>query len=410
MKESGTYIMLLDEIRLQGKSISETARKTGMARNTIRKYLKEGECVHKLKGTRKPSKLDPYKRLIGEMLGQGIYNCQVMLRRLKEDGYGGSLSILKDYVKPLRPPAIKAGPAVKRYETEPGEQAQMDWGIMHYTDMQGKVSKLMCFAMVLGNGRNRFLEFTRRSDTKSLIRCMLNGFTYFGGIPKTVLTDRMKTVLLSMDNGQPNWQSEFKAFAADAGFVPKVCRARRPQTKGKVERLIRYAKDNFMAGRRFVDLNDLNGQALAWCDHVNNKVHGSTGEIPALSIKREQLKPIPVPIERYRWQQRKVSKDCFVSYDGTRYGINWHYCGQEVLVMQKDEELLIASGYGELICKHQYCGSSGKQVTVKGQYDGLEESEGKPYQPPYGIQVPANDVEIRSLDVYAALTGGNVTW
>lgn len=141
----------------------------------------------------------------------------------------------------------------------------MDWGILKYRDRSGRICKVACFVMILSHSRMKYIEFSRRCDEASLLRCMMNAFTYFGGIPEVVLTDRMKTVIISTDHGEPVWQSTFEHFATEMGFVPRVCRARRPQTKGKVERLVHYVRDNFMAGRRFVDFGDLQIQAIAWC-------------------------------------------------------------------------------------------------------------------------------------------------
>lgn len=108
----------------------------------------------------------------------------------------------------------------------------------------------------------------------------MNAFSYFGGIPEVALTDRMKTVLVSMDHGKPPWQATFERFTTEMGFVPKVCRVRRPQTKGKVERLVHLVRDNFIAGRQFVDFGYLQIQTVGWCGRVNRKVHGTTGELP----------------------------------------------------------------------------------------------------------------------------------
>ena len=238
MKESGISIMLFEQIKLQGKSISEVSRETGISRNTIKKYLKEGEQSHKSKGKRLGSKLDSFKELIDHLLKQGIYNCQVIFERLQEFGYQGGISIVKDYVKGKRPPAIKVAPAVKRYESKPGQQAQMDWGIMKYRDLSGEVRKVAVFVIVLGFSRTRYIEFSRRCDIWSLLRCLVHAFEYFGGIPQTILTDRMKTVIESTDHGKPVWQEKFHHFATEMGFVPKVCRVRRPQTKGYVKYIV----------------------------------------------------------------------------------------------------------------------------------------------------------------------------
>jgi len=406
MKESGIYIMLYDNIIIQGKKISELERETGISRNTIKKYLKEGEKLHKSLGKVKGSKLDSYKSRIAELMAMGIYNATVIYERIVDMGYQGRISILRDYIHPLRPPAAKVSPAIRRYETKPGQQAQMDWGILKYRDRRGNIKKVACFVMVLGYSRMRYVEFSRRCDEASLLRCMVNAFEYFGGIPEVILTDRMKTVIVAVDHGKPVWQEIFKRFASEMGFVPKVCRVRRPQTKGKVERLVHFVRDNFMAGCQFIDFGDLQKQAVAWCDKVNAGIHGTTGERPIDSLKNETLKPLlPESIlHPYQWENRKVARDCFISYNGTRYGVPWRYCGQVVQVRQQGDQLKIESENRQIIQLHPVCHQARKHIWAKGQYDGLVEQEGYPYPPAYGNQIPLDEVEIRPLSVYETLT------
>lgn len=322
-------------------------------------------------------------------------------------GYDGGITILKDYLSPLRPPALRFETAVRRYETKPGKQAQMDWGILKYKDKKGRICKIACFVMILGYSRMRYVEFSRRCDEASLLRCMVNAFEYFNGVPDTVLTDRMKTVVISSDHGRPVWQETFERFAAEMGFVPKLCRVRRPQTKGKVERLVHFVRDSFMAGRRFTDFGDLQAQVIAWCDEVNHRVHGTTGERPVDLWRDEQLNALPSAsvLSSYQWEERKVARDCFISFNGVRYGVNWNYCGQAVKVRQKGDKLTIVSSDGDILYIHDVCHQSRKHVWAKGQYDGLEIHEGRPYEAPYGLQVLIDDVEIRPLIEYENLVG-----
>ncbi|MBR8661840.1 MULTISPECIES: helix-turn-helix domain-containing protein, partial [Bacillales] len=134
MLRSGIVISL-HTMRAEGKSIREIARQTGHSRNTVRRYLR-GQFTPE-KGTRKSrgSKLDPFKPFLQERLQEGIYNCEVLFELLQEKGYTGGRTILKDYVKAFRPP--KQVPAVLRYETNPGEYAQVDWGLCEYVDQDG---------------------------------------------------------------------------------------------------------------------------------------------------------------------------------------------------------------------------------------------------------------------------------
>lgn len=388
--------MKIKESTQTGKSAYAVGKELGISKNTARKYMQPQFSPPVKIGL--VSKLDPFKPLLHGLMADGIYNCVVLLERLSEAGYDGGISILKDYVHPFRPP--KKLPAVRRYETPPGKQAQMDWGICQYTDVRGAAHKVPVFVMVLGSSRAKYIEFTSRCDLASLERCMVNAFTHFGGVPERVLTDNMKTVITGRESGKPIWNTAFEAFSVDMGFVPKVCAPRRPQTKGKVERLVSYVKDNFVPGRRFEDLNDLNRQAIQWCRERDLKVHGTTGKVPAEELSKEQLLSLPAQnvIDKYRWESRTVTRDGFVSFDGIRYGVPWQYSGRQVQVR-------LCSGHIEiyldsiLIARHEAKYSGGRIVWLSGQYFGLSEKGGMPLPRPSALQT-SPQVEVRDLSEY----------
>ena len=403
MIRSGT-INMIHEGAQKGKSAYAIGKELGISKNTAKKYMNQPKAEHGLKGRTKPSKLDPFKPEINEMIENGIFNCVVILERLKDIGYTGGITIIKDYVKPFRP--ARSAPAVRRYETPPGKQAQMDWGIIHYIDERGNTHKAPVFIMILGNSRCKYIEFTKRCDIYSLLRCIVNAFEYYGGVPEVVLTDRMKTVINGSEAGKPIWNSRFEDFAADMGFVPKVCRVKRPQTKGKVERLVDYVKDNFLPGRQFKDLHDLNSQAFEWCRKVDSKIHGTTGEIPLEALNKEPFLPLPDKAvrDKYRWETRNVTRDGFVSYDGAKYGIPWQYSGREVRVRTCGD--FFEAYYGEVrIACHKVEYASGKIVWLKGQYQGLAERGGIAVPLPFARKKETETVEIRSLSVYDTLVG-----
>lgn len=403
MIRSGLINMIREKAH-EGKSAYAIGKELGIAENTAKKYIRQPASEHGLKGRKKGSKLDPFKPAVDAMMKKGIFNCIVILERLQGQGYDGGVTILKEYVQKFRPP--KNYPAVRRYETPPGMQAQMDWGITHYVDEYGAVHKTPAFGLILSSSRRKYVEFTKRCDFYSLLRCIVNALEHFGGVPKTILTDRMKTVIDGSEAGKPIWNRRFEDFARDIGFIPKACRARRPQTKGKVECLIDYVKDNFLPGRQFRDIEDLNRQALEWCRHVDSKVHGTTGQVPLEAAMKEPLLPLPETGVRnkYQWETRKVARDGLVSYDGAKYGLPWQYSGREVRVR-------ICSGFfeaydGEIcITRHEVQYTSGRIVWLAGQYQGLAERHGIPTPFPYAMLVEKNAVEIRPLSFYDELTG-----
>lgn len=401
MLRSESIIMIREKV-LEGKSAYAVSKELGFSKNTVKKYI-DPKNTDKQSYPSYPtpaSKLDPYKNEINRLMSNGVFNCVVILEHIEKLGYDGKMTILKDYVAPFRPP--KNVPAVKRYETLPGKQAQMDWGICQYTDLKGNIRKVSAFTMVLGNSRTRFLRFTKRCDLFSLERCIIEAFEYFGGVPETLLTDNMKTVALGREGGKVIWNTGFLDFCKDVGVIPKVCRIRRPQTKGKVERLVSYVKNNFMPGRTFVDIIDLNKQALEWCSKVNNKPLQTTGKTAFEQLQEEKLLPLPnkVILDRYRYEARSVSRDGFVSYDGVRYGVPWEYSGRQVTVRAIKNKIEVFDGL-QLIASHELVGSSGRMIFLEGQYRGLAEKHGLTFIP--GGREISQTVEERPLAMYEAI-------
>ncbi len=332
----------IHELTAQGKSIHHIATVLGIARNTVRKYLR-GAPVPKQRPPR-PSKLDPFKDLIRHWVSDDhLYNCDTMLTRLKVLGYTGSISILKDFVHPLRPP--KAGHVpVLRYETQPGQQLQFDWGEFHY-EHDGTPRKLYGFTAILSYSRMRFVVFVKRCDVATLVRCIMEACEYFGGVPRTMLTDRMKTVLLDMDGTTPQWHPQFAEFMAAIGVAPRVCKAYTPQTKGKIERSVGIVKQSFWPGVSFTDLDDLNRQARTWCDDRNQRVHRTTRQRPIERWMQEGLQPLPEAFawERFATETRTVSWDGYISYDGVLYGLpsEPRVVGMAVQVRERQGELTV---------------------------------------------------------------------
>src|SRR5215471_21634411 len=186
MKRSGT-IHTIHELSAQGKSIRAIARELGIARNTVRRYIR-GKPEASPRGIR-GSKLDAYKGQIHRWINEDhLLNCEGMFPRLQEQGYTGSNSTLRAYVHTIRPRTVGQQP-VMRYETKPGEQMQYDWGEVRY-EHKGHDRKLYGFTAVLGYSRMRFITFVKRCDTPTMIRCMMEAFEYFGGLPRAALTDR----------------------------------------------------------------------------------------------------------------------------------------------------------------------------------------------------------------------------
>ena len=222
------------EMKGSGYSIRDIARELDIARNTVRRYLKDPEAVMpKRRRRRRSSKLDPYIEYMDRRLSEGLENCVVLWRELQGLGYQGSYSLVKTYVSPRR--RRRQVQATVRFETEPGEQAQVDWGSFSYVDEKGRKRQMWAFVMVLGWSRAIYVEFVRRADTGSFIQCHVNAFEYFGGVPRRCLYDNAKVVTLGRDaEGQVEWNRRMLDFALRLGFELRLCQPYRAQTKEPV--------------------------------------------------------------------------------------------------------------------------------------------------------------------------------
>lgn len=280
--------------RLKGMSYTEIGRKYHIDPRTAKRYAESPQRPEYTLSAPKATKMDAYKQQVDQWLEEAPYSAIRILEKLKELGFEGQYSIVKAYVSNKKMDLDEK--ATVRFETMPGKQGQMDWGFFedHTVYEDGKRKKLYCFLMILGYSRMRYIEFVTDMSTNTLIRCHQNAFRYFGGYPEEMLYDNMKQVvikrLLKQEDSTLNRQ--FEDFAGFYGFKPVLCRPYRGQTKGKVERTVQFVRDNFMVGIKYSSLNDLNGQALAWCNKVNAKVHATTNEIPFERLKKEGLSPL----------------------------------------------------------------------------------------------------------------------
>jgi transposase len=333
-----------------------------------------------------------------------------MLPRLLAMGYTGSLSVLKAFVHPLRPPAGGHDP-VRRYETKPGEQVQFDWGEFKY-QQEGAPRKLYGFTAILSYSRMRFVTFVKRCDAPTMIRCLMEAFEYFGGLPKAALTDRMKSVLLEMEDKVPHWNPLFADFMASIGVAPRVCKAYTPQTKGKVERTVGFVKQSFWAGVAFTDIDDLNRQAHVWCERINGRVHRTTHERPKERREQEPLAPLPTAFawERFATEERKVSWDGYLSYDGILYGLpsSPPVAGSVVQVREQSGVLKVWS-QGQLLAEWAKRHVSQTHIEHPDQFRTVAPAASRRSQVvPLGHLRPAPQVMTRALAEYDQLCGVEV--
>jgi transposase len=289
----------------QGLSQTAIAKKLGISRRTIYRWIQRGELDRDLSEPPKygprprvPTKLDAYKPIIRARLAEYPKLTAIrLLEEIRAAGYTGGYTQLKAYVRQVRPRPPEE-PLI-RFETPPGKQGQVD--LAHFRLPWGRRYALL---VVLGYSRLLWLRFFRRQDMQTLFRGLEAAFEFFGGVPEDLLFDQMRSVIVKdrrHEGGGLVENAEFLRFAHHWGFRPRACRPYRAKTKGKVERPIRYVRSNFFYGRTFVSDDDLNHQVQIWLDTVANvRDHGTTHERPVDRFERERAWLSPLMAQPYR--------------------------------------------------------------------------------------------------------------
>lgn len=403
------------EIQTGKVNISALSKMTGHDRKTIRKYLsKPLDYPHQYRHL-KAGKLDPFKGYLESRIEQFPFLSSIrLLEEIRNQGYDGGYTIVKDYIRTIRPK--RSVIAEIRYETKPGVQAQVDWSDCLYLTFDGETKRINCFSMILGYSRMRYVEFTTSTDIQTFLLCHQHAFDYFGGVTQEILYDNMKVVVIKRKNPSTtsDFHSSFVDFRDHYGFTSYLCRPYRAKTKGKIERAIRYIKENFLYGRFFSSIDDLNNRAYEWMEKVNHQVHGTTLEVPYIRHKEEQLCPISSipPYQIKRRFERIISKDSFISLFGNRYSVPWKYARQNAIVEVAGNRVIVAVD-GEVICEHNLLSGKNELSKNKEHFEGLlkavrDESYGKmppviPKERP-GSSEPS--VVKRSLSEYDLICGG----
>jgi transposase len=247
-------------------------------------------------------------------------------REAKERGYAGGYSVLRDCVRDLRP--LRTAGFEVRFETPPGEQAQVDFAHfeVEFADDHGVKRIVWLFSMVLGYSRLIWGRFVVHQDLQSVLRCHIAALEGIGGAPHEILYDRMKTAVIGEDaDGLVVYNRALVDLARHYGFQPRACRPYRPKSKGKVERPFRYIREDFFLGGSFRNLDDLNAQLQHWLDAVANpRVHATTQRVvnEAFAEEKPALKPLPLaPYRTVLKLERRVSHEGMVSIGGNLYSV-----------------------------------------------------------------------------------------
>jgi transposase len=285
----------------RGESIRQLAQAMGMSRNTVRRYLRGAGAQRQV--SLRPSKLDPFKEYLVERIAQARPDwiaATVLTREIAERGYEGGVGMVKAFIRTHKP--MPRPDPVVRFETAPGVQMQADFVVFRRRELP-----LLAFVATLGCSRASFVRFTTDENADTVGACLVQAFEFFGGVPREVLFDNAKSVIITRDAygiGLHRFHAGLLEVANAYGFTPRVCRPYRARTKGKVERFNRFLREGFYVPLRsrlqsaglLLDAGTANIEVSRWLREVANaRVHGTTQQIPAECLIAERAALLPLP-------------------------------------------------------------------------------------------------------------------
>lgn len=390
--------MQIHQLKEEGFKVAAIARKLEISRNTVYRYLdmtfeEAVEWVNSLSSRKR--KLDPYRELILSWLKQHPdYTSAQIEDKLKEKLQSNSFagSTVRMYVKELReiyhiPKTVYIREFEAVEELPMGQQAQVDWGEITVKNLDGKDVKLYFITFVLSHSRYKYVEWQGRPfTTRDTIRCHENAFVYFGGMPEELVYDQDHLISVSENAGDILLTGEFQAYKSQRKFRMYLCRRADPQSKGKIENVVKFVKRNFANHRVFPNIDAWNEQCMAWLKRTGNyNVHNTTKKRPVEvhALEKQHLKPVSplLSIESNHGLSitRNVCPDNVIKYKSNRYSVplgTYRPKGDnKVFIEIKDEELIIkAALQGEVLARHPLC--KGKGELIKSRQHSRDRSKG----------------------------------
>ena len=363
----------------QGLSIRHIAREMSVSRNTIRKYLRNGGVVEYHSPQRRKGVLNGEGSWLREKFFQHDGNADVIRQELSsEKGIDTSLRTVERAVKGHREELKRKKRATVRFETPPGFQLQIDFGTKS-VKIGESLEKVHLFVAKLGFSRRMYIQAFRSENLHSWMSGIEGALRYFDGVPVEILIDNPKAMVIEHNRGTHDvvLNETFKSFASYWGFTPRACVPGRPQTKGKVENGVGYAKRNCLAGREFESWEAMEAHIAKWLvEESDQRQLGDAGDTPQARFESEErmvLKALEgkAPFSSIREVKRKVSKDSFVDVDTNRYSVPWEHINKDVQVQITEEEVIILSFTGGEIARHPRCMGRNQRIEQAEHFNGI---------------------------------------
>lgn len=373
----------------QLQNIKATARTLSCAKGTVRRYVRWAQDRGLLDGTL-PSEadltkvwnemevtespvsigLEPLEEIIRGWLTSGFTLSRIQDLLKERHGWSGSYETLKRYTRPFRADQE----SFVRIETAPGEEVQVDFGLMGrlWDPFEKKERKVWLFLMTLSHSRFAYGELVFRQDVETWLACHRRAFEFLGGIPKKVVIDNLKAAIVKAALYDPQVHRAYVECAEHYGFVISPCRVATPRHKGKVERGVPYVRKAFWAGRNVPDLPSGNRMLWDWLlNEAGLRVHGTTRQQPRVvweQVEKQTLLALPgkafAPV---RYQEASVHPDCHVVVEGSYYSAPFRYRGKKLMVRLTDNMVDLFEGV-DLVASHTRLTRKGRRSTVMAHY------------------------------------------
>ena len=346
------FCQIKDLHERQGLNASQIAKEVALDRRTVAYWLTQ-ENFRPRNPRPHTSKLDPYKPDIVRLLERHPYSAAQVFQRLREHGFDGSYELVKAYGRTVRP---RRQAAFLTLAFAPGECAQVDWGAFGSVPVGQTHRQLSFFVMVLCYSRMLYVEFTVSQTMEHFLACHQHAFDFFGGIPRKVMVDNLKSAVLKRAVGDaPVLNPKYLDFATYYGFTIAPCNVGKGNEKGRVENGVGYVKKNFLAGLELPDFSALNPAARHWLDTVANvRLHGETRAQPTVlwQTERPALHPVPGhPFDIATVSQVRASRQFRVTVDTNRYSVPAQYAGHALTLKTYPDRLCLYLGE-QLIARH----------------------------------------------------------
>ncbi len=350
-----TYCQIQDLYRNRHLTMAQIAQQLHRDERTVARWL-AADKFRPRQITPRPSKLDRFKGQIVRWLDSHPYTAAQIFLRLRESGYAGGVTIVKDYVRRIRPPRT---PAFLTLAFAPGECAQVDWGQFGSIQVGNTRRRLSFFVMVLCYSRMLYVEFTVSETMEHFLACHAHAFACFGGVPAKAMVDNLKSAVLQRIVGQaPVFNPRYKDFADHYGFAIVPCGVGQAHEKGRAENAVGYVKKNFLAGLELTDFCLVNPAARQWLDGVANvRLHGSTKRQPIELFQAEKAALRPLPAQPYDVgviHPARANRQFRVTVDTNTYSVPAEYAGAQLTLKLYPEQLCLYQ-QDKLIARHVRC-------------------------------------------------------